>query len=104
MANLLNEQSPPESAKESQQKLAQLITYLLNNLERIRYGTFPKQGYWIGSGAMEAAHRTLVQHPLKRSGQRWTPIGALKVVNLPAAYQSALWNLITQRTQRILAA
>jgi hypothetical protein len=36
VANLLNEQSQPESAKECQQKLAQLSTYVLNNLERIR--------------------------------------------------------------------
>lgn len=82
VANLLIEQSLLPPATESYQKLTQLITYVLNNLERMRYGTFRKKGYWIGSGAMEAAHRTLVQHRLKRSGQRWTLKGAQQVVNL----------------------
>lgn len=76
MANLLDQQVPlADPTTEPQIKLAQLLTYVLNNLERMRYGYFRKQGYWIGSAAMEAAHRTLLQHRLKRSGQPWTPDG-----------------------------
>lgn len=97
VANLLVEQVPlAERTSEPQVKLAQLLTYVLNNLERMRYGHFRKQGYWIGSGAMEAAHRTLVQHRLKRSGQRWTPTGAQQVVNLRVAYQSRQWKHVQQ--------
>lgn len=76
--------------------MAQLLTYVLNNLERMRYGYFQKQGYWIGSGVMEAAHRTLVQHRLKRSGQRWTIQGAQQVVNLRVAFQSGHWKHVQQ--------
>ena len=100
VANLLIEQLPlTERTSEPQLKLAQLLTYVLNNLERMRYGYFRKQGYWIGSGAMEAAHRTLVQHRLKRSGQRWTPSGAQQVVNLRVAFQSGQWKHIIQLVQ-----
>ena len=56
VANLLTEQSQSESAKESEQKPAQLITYVLNNLEPIRYGSFRKQGYWIGSDGSGPPH------------------------------------------------
>jgi hypothetical protein len=100
VANLLVEQLPlVERTSEPQIKLAQLLTYVLNNLERMRYGYFRKQGYWIGSGAMEAAHRTLVQHRLKRSGQRWTSLGAQQVINLRAAYQSGQWKYVNQLVQ-----
>jgi hypothetical protein len=100
VANLLLEQVPlAERTTEPQIKLAQLLTYVLNNLERMRYGHFRKQGYWIGSGAMEAAHRTLVQHRLKRSGQRWTTLGAQQVVNLRVAYQSGQWSQVQQLIQ-----
>jgi hypothetical protein len=100
VANLLAEQVPLlERTTESQVKLTQLLTYVLNNLERMRYGSFRKMGYWIGSGAMEAAHRTLVQHRLKRSGQRWTPMGAQQVVNLRVAFQSGQWQHVQQLIQ-----
>ncbi len=36
----------------------------------------------IGSGAIESAHRTLVQKRMKRSGQRWSWKGAQHILNL----------------------
>ena len=97
VTNLLAEQLPlTQRTIQSQIKLTQLLTYVLNNLERMRYGHFRMQGYWIGSGAMEAAHRTLVQHRLKRSGQRWTPQGAQQVINLRVAYQRGQWQHVRQ--------
>lgn len=41
--------------KQKQQR--QLLIYLHNNLVRMRYKTYQDQGYCIGSGAIEAAHR-----------------------------------------------
>ena len=34
--------------------VGELLTYVLNNLERMRYGSFLAAGSWIGSGAVEA--------------------------------------------------
>jgi hypothetical protein len=42
----------------------------------------------IGSGPMEAAHRTVIQSRMKRSGQRWTPCGAQAMLNLRVIKQS----------------
>jgi hypothetical protein len=36
------------------------IGYIQNNLERMRYGTFRKAGYFIGSGVVEAGCKTVV--------------------------------------------
>ncbi len=55
----------PETDKE------QLITYYQNNTYRMDYAQYKANGYYIGSGAIEAAHRTLIQERMKRSGQRW---------------------------------
>jgi hypothetical protein len=54
------------------EKRKALLTYLNNNSHRMTYKTFFDKGYLIGSGAIESAQRTVVQHRLKRSGQRWT--------------------------------
>lgn len=55
----------PEAQKE------QLINYYQNNAYRMDYNQYRDNGYYIGSGAIEAAHRTLIQERMKRSGQRW---------------------------------
>jgi hypothetical protein len=36
------------------------------------YRRYRHNGWLIGSGPIEAAHRTVVQQRLKLSGQRWT--------------------------------
>lgn len=57
----------------------------------MRYGSFKAQGLLIGSGAIEAAHRHLIQHRLKLSGQRWTKQGAQQIANLRVAKKSNQW-------------
>jgi hypothetical protein len=51
-------------------------------------------GWRIGSGAMEASHRTLIQIRMKRSGQRWSDKGAQNILNLRVAYKSNRENII----------
>lgn len=50
------------------------------------------KGYLIGSGAIESAHRNVVQQRLKLSGQRWSVQGAQQIVNLRAYKKSDRWN------------
>ena len=52
------------------------------------YQSFQEKGYFIGSGAIEAAHRHVLQQRLKLSGQRWTKDGFQSVANLRACYKS----------------
>lgn len=71
-----------------------LLTYYENNSTRMKYKTYKNKGLLIGSGAMESAHRTVVQCRLKRSGQRWSIKGAQNVLNLRTLNKSGHWDLI----------
>ena len=57
----------------------------------MKYQTYQNAGFIIGSGAIESAHRTVVQQRLKLSGQRWTEKGAQQIVNLMAIHKSNRW-------------
>ena len=49
----------------------------------MRYDQYKKQGIgMIGSGAIEAANRQVVQKRLKLSGQRWSKKGTQNTLNL----------------------
>ena len=58
------------------------------------YGTYKEKGYIIGSGAIESAHRNVVQQRMKLSGQRWSVNGAQYIVNLRASKKSNQWSQI----------
>ncbi len=72
-------------------KRASLLTYLSHNQGRMRYKTYLERGYLIGSGAIESAQRTVVQHRCKRSGQRWTLKGGQQILNLRTIKLSNKW-------------
>jgi hypothetical protein len=77
--------------------LKDVVRYYENNSERMKYGSFMKKGYIIGSGAIESAHRNVIQQRLKLSGQRWSVPGAQRIANLRAYRKSKRWeNLIQQ--------
>lgn len=73
---------------------AQVIRYFENNAYRMNYPAYEKKGYYIGSGAIESAHRTDIQKRLKLAGQRWSIEGAQQVLNLRVMRMSGKWNLI----------
>lgn len=56
------------------------IAYLRSNAKRMRYAQFRKQGYFIGSGVVEAGCKTLVAQRMKHSGMHWTIPGAESVI------------------------
>jgi len=41
----------------------------------MKYGSFIKEGYFNGSGAIESAHSNVIQQRLKMSGQELSIIG-----------------------------
>lgn len=73
-----------------------LLQYLDNNAFRMDYKRYLEAGFRIGSGAMEAAHRTVIQSRMKRSGQRWSDRGAQNLLNLRVAYKSGKAQLVRQ--------
>ncbi len=68
-----------------------LLKYYKNNKNRMDYPAYIKKGLLIGSGAVEAAHRTVSQKRLKLSGQRWTEKGAQQILNLRVLNLSDRW-------------
>lgn len=73
-----------------------LLNYFEANAYRMDYPTYDKKGYYIGSGAIESAHRTVIQKRLKLSGQRWTMEGAQRVLNLRVLKMSGKWNVVQE--------
>ena len=76
-------------------------TYYRNNVDRMAYDQYRARGLMIGSGPMEAAHRTVLQARMKRSGQHWSTQGAKNVINLRVALKSGRW---LQAIQPLMAA
>lgn len=69
-----------------------VLSYLEKNRDRMDYKAYRSKGWLIGSGAVEAAHRTLVQSRLKLSGQRWSQVGAQRMLSLRVWRQSGWWD------------
>jgi hypothetical protein len=71
-----------------------LLEYYNNHKSRMQYKNYLEQGLLIGSGAMEAAHKNVLQHRLKLSGQRWTLAGLQQMTQLRVVYKSGKWDRI----------
>lgn len=83
-----------EGHKEAARKL---INYYQANVDRMDYKHYKTIGAGIiGSGAIESAHKTLVQVRMKLSGQRWGDVGAQNVLNLRAIYLNGKDDIITR--------
>lgn len=76
-----------------------VCAYLETNRDRMDYAAYRKQGLLIGSGAIESAHRTVVQKRLKRAGQRWGLVGAQQVLNLRVCCMSDRWELVREKIE-----
>jgi Uncharacterised protein family (UPF0236) len=78
----------------------QLINYYSKNKNRMQYQHYVNIGCGIiGSGAIESAHRTLVQKRMKQSGQRWSWKGAQHMLNLRVVRKNSDWNKIIELTR-----
>lgn len=86
---VIKELSKMITTTQKQEKMrTALMDYYQNNLKRMQYKTFREQGLLIGSGAIESAHRDILQQRLKLSGQRWTKQGLQQIANLRILYKS----------------
>ena len=56
------------------------LHYFVTNVSRMQYGTFRKQGLFIGSGVVEAGCKTVVGARCKQSGMFWRKRGAQSVL------------------------
>ena len=86
-----------ELSKHSNQQADKLIAYYESNLERMDYKRYKQTGCGIiGSGAIESAHRTVIQKRMKLSGQRWSKQGAQNMLNLRVTNKNQQWARIVE--------
>lgn len=76
------------------------IDYYVEHDGRMQYKTYRAKGLMIGSGPIEAAHRSVIQQRLKLSGQKWSIPGAQAIANLRCYKHSGAWS----RIKKIIAA
>jgi len=69
-----------------------LRTYILNNIDRIDYPQYRKNGYFVGSGTVESSNKVILQRRLKQAGMRWSVSGAQYILSLRAKVESKHWN------------
>jgi hypothetical protein len=82
---------------DKKEKQTKLLTYLINNKQRINYKTYLDDNLFIGSGAMESANKEVIQKRMKLSGQRWTLKGAQQVVNLRIKLKNNEWDKLVNQ-------
>jgi hypothetical protein len=66
--------------------------YFINNVSRMQYGTFRRQGYFIGSGVVEAGCKTIIGGRCKQSGIFWGKTGVKSVLALRCIHHSCRTN------------
>src|SRR6202022_5135584 len=79
---------PLPRKKAVQEKHAEVMNYLPNNLHRMDYPRYLANGWMIGSGAVESACKTVVGQRLKQAGMRWRGDGKDSMSHLRALFRS----------------
>jgi hypothetical protein len=79
---------------------AEVLGYFRNQVHRMDYPTYEANGWYIGSGAVESACKTVVGQRLKGAGMRWSEDGAHAVCHARALYRSepGQWTAFWQRS------
>jgi hypothetical protein len=78
----------------------EVLGYFRNHVHRMDYPTYLANGWFIGSGAVESACKTVVGR-LKRAGMRWSEPGAHALCHVRALYRSqkGQWEAFWQHRQ-----
>lgn len=85
------------ASKRKQKIKAKLLAYIKANQDRMDYKHYGQIGCGIiGSGAIESAHRTVIQKRMKLSGQRWSKKGAQNMLNLRVIHMNQQWDKVIQ--------
>lgn len=71
--------------------------YLSNRLQHLDYRRALANGWPIGSGEIESAHRYVVQQRLKRPGAWWTPDNAEAMLALRTTRANGRWSAYWQQ-------
>jgi hypothetical protein len=64
------------------------LGYFERNIQRMQYGSFRANGYFIGSGVVEAGCKTVIGARCKQSGMFWSQPGAENILALRCIHTS----------------
>jgi len=76
-------------------------TYYANNIDRMDYVRWRREGYMIGSGTVESGCKQIATMRLKCAGARWTKQGAQLVAKARAAWLGQEWDALVDRYQGV---
>jgi len=74
--------------KDNKEIKRKLISYLCENKARMQYPKLIAEGYYIGSGIIEAGAKTVVKARMGASGMRWEQAGATAMLHVSALWKS----------------
>lgn len=69
-----------EGQPHKSQAMEKELHYFVENVNRMQYGTFRRNGYFIGSGVVEAGCKTVIGARCKQSGMFWGEAGAENIL------------------------
>ena len=72
--------------------LRHALGYFFHNRHRMRYQQFRRDGYPVGSGAVESACKGVVAARLRQAGMRWSRPGAQAMLALRSTVLSDRWD------------
>jgi hypothetical protein len=76
------------AGKSQAQAVEKELGYFVNNVPRMQSGTFRRQGFFIGSGVIEAGCKTVIGSRCKQSGMFWGEPGAENILALRCIHAS----------------
>jgi hypothetical protein len=99
MISVLEQFDWPVKSSGLQAMYDEVLTYFRNQEHRMDYPTYQANGWYIGSGAVESACKTVVNQRLKGAGMRWGESGSHEVCHVRALYRSerTQWQAFWQR-------
>lgn len=81
-----------DKMKKHQSSLYTLRGYYVSHANYMKYDEYRKNGWYIGSGAIESANKYIVAQRLKQSGMIWSKIGADAMIWARCKYFEGDWD------------
>ena len=88
VASLIEETRQASAGTAQAGAVEKALGYFERNIGRMQYGTFRKQGFFIGSGVVEAGCKTVIGARCKQSGMFWSEAGAENLLALRCIHSS----------------
>ena len=84
-------------SSEAEETITDVIRYFSNRKNRVDYGSAKRDGYHLGSSAIESANKFIGHVRLKRSGAWWYITNANNILKLRCAKSNGTYDRIIQK-------